>query len=282
MPRPTSGRRGHSRAWCLILDQSGELGDQVGVPTQLEVEHDPLLQRGQPQLLEPSALLLDELSMRPSQRAASPQRQSTMQRLGRLGDVAARPSIAASPTRRWNTAGSSLSGVTGRQYPPAVDRIAEWSCCAPASDRRSREIFVRTVTRALGGGSVPYIWSISSSGETVCPSPQQQQPQQRPLLRRPQVYLTPTRQARIKPSTENSTDTATTPIAATLPISHHCCDRPIRDAGQPGAEPKPAAQDTWGHRENDMVLLGHRAGSPAGRRWGHGPYRSARVSEQLR
>ena len=66
-PRPLAQR--------LRLDESLQLGDHLGVPAELEIEVDPVLQRRQPQLLQPEPVEL---------RLAAPERERRTEPLGAL------------------------------------------------------------------------------------------------------------------------------------------------------------------------------------------------------
>ena len=44
-------------------DETLELGDELGVATELEISIDPVLERGKPELFQPRALSLDEVAV---------------------------------------------------------------------------------------------------------------------------------------------------------------------------------------------------------------------------
>ena len=147
-------------AMRMLRDQRLQLADELGVPAQRQVGLDPLLERRQPQLLEPAALdprerLLAELR----QRRAAPQRQRLAQQprrtlgvgVARLGDepLEARQVDQLRLDLRAGSPAAASCSASGRQHLP-----------------QPRDVHLHGLDRRPGGSS-PQSSSISRSRATT-------------------------------------------------------------------------------------------------------------------
>lgn len=74
---------------CCLHQEALELGDQLGVPSQLELGVDPALERAQSQLLQPPNFALGEVLERDlGQRRPAPEREGLVKQAGGLGEIA--------------------------------------------------------------------------------------------------------------------------------------------------------------------------------------------------
>ena len=94
----------------MALDERLQLGDELAPRPELEVGVDPLLERVQPQLLEPADLALREaLELEIGERRPAPERE----RLARAASTARpRAGFRASATSRSKRTASTWSGST--------------------------------------------------------------------------------------------------------------------------------------------------------------------------
>ena len=99
----------------VALDERLELTDQLVVPSEREVGVDPLLERGQTELLEPSDLRLGERLVREvGEGRPAPERERVTEPIGCQLRVVPAERLPPSSSRRWKTSASSDSGAMRR------------------------------------------------------------------------------------------------------------------------------------------------------------------------
>ena len=152
-PRP--GEREHQEtaeplAIRVLRGQPGGVGNHVVVRAELDLGLDAILERGEPELVEPRDLPLEEALVREvGERRSAPERERVAEG-GRALGGRQRPRIVDEPLE---AAGVDHARLRAEQYPPARVSIASF----PSACRRRDTAFCTTASAVGGGATRPEV-----------------------------------------------------------------------------------------------------------------------------
>ena len=182
----------------VLRSERGSIGDHVVVAPELDLGLDAVLERREPELVQPRDLCLEEALVSRGRQTASRARAPSASRSP--ADRSAGGSGRASWTSRSNRLASIAPGSTRSTYPGARVSIAAFP-----SRRRSRETAFCTIASAVGGGAPAQRSSIRVSVETTEPACSTRSASTARCLGPPSGIRSRPARASSGPSTRNST-----------------------------------------------------------------------------